>query len=497
MFRPAIQWFLLLTAGLFSSFSFAASTGIGANQTGAATVTLSLLDQVIGNSQAGRTPLLDMIVDAETDAQGRSTVRGVVDGPGPGSRRVPVEAASKVTARNLGKTVLRGLPILGTAITISELLEDLRAIEGPGGTVLMDGGQGPDLVTQVCTTATTGGFASSSSPRCARNTLELAEEFAGFLNETNHGDSPTPTVWGYSLVAGTTYRLTYRRCPGGSCGAIFNSITISTTSSQVTGCPEGQSVAFWDINRCTTSPESWAPTVEPLFLDRFEQYGNRAKFPAAVAEAIANGVPVDLDLPSVTGPSSVQGERVTTTNPDGTVTVRDTDHPLVYGPGPKYTWRDRVTERTYPPGATIPDPGEAPGEGSTPGPIVEGPGGGSGGSPAPEIITCGLPDTPACKIDESGTPSAPPPDVFGDPDASLDPLRTIIDQQPLEVEWTWAFTLPTGCEPFQVPGFEDIFPPLDMCQWQPMIHDLMSLIWIATGIWGSLSLVSRTLSGVN
>jgi hypothetical protein len=48
--------------------------------------------------------------------------------------------------------------------------------------------------------------------------------------------------------------------------------------------------------------------------------------------------------------------------------------------------------------------------------------------------------------------------------------------------WTWSFSLPTGCSAIAIGGGFNM--SLDVCQWQSMIHDLMSIAWILATIGG-------------
>jgi hypothetical protein len=130
-----------------------------------------------------------------------------------------------------------------------------------------------------------------------------------------------------------------------------------------------------------------------------------------------------------------------------------------------------------------------------------GSGGGGGSTPIEvEIETCGLPGKPPCKIDETGTPTP------GDLNAAGTDARAEIDQAEQEgkgliegmaqrtdgkPQWTWSFALPSGCSPYPLEAFAF---SIDICQWQPMIHDLMSLVWIAATIWACVAMVGATLN---
>lgn len=105
----------------------------------------------------------------------------------------------------------------------------------------------------------------------------------------------------------------------------------------------------------------------------------------------------------------------------------------------------------------------------------------------PFKMPCGVSGTAPCsvKLDESGTPPLPPRPL-GTAEDSLDAQKTAVGGAIDEAKviqlpaWTWTFQLPTGCTP--LPVFLDVI--LDPCEWQPMIHDLMSMIWAITGVFG-------------
>lgn len=111
-----------------------------------------------------------------------------------------------------------------------------------------------------------------------------------------------------------------------------------------------------------------------------------------------------------------------------------------------------------------------------------------------EDLECGLPDTPACRIDETGTPE--PPDDDGEsrfwelvPQCLQDDWKSCFPEFP-DVNWTFSF--PSGCSPISLGAFEDVgFSSVDLCQFQSTIHDLMSMVWAAAGLFGAVALISR------
>lgn len=117
-------------------------------------------------------------------------------------------------------------------------------------------------------------------------------------------------------------------------------------------------------------------------------------------------------------------------------------------------------------------------------------------NPAPlDLITCGLPGTPPCKIDETGTPTG-----VG---TSFDGSKTDLETQKTATAtaitgaasitapaWTFSFALPTGCAPYAT-GLRGFI--MNICPYQPIIHDLLSMVWAATTAFAMIGMVGRTI----
>lgn len=119
-------------------------------------------------------------------------------------------------------------------------------------------------------------------------------------------------------------------------------------------------------------------------------------------------------------------------------------------------------------------------------------------TPGEEQLACGAPGQPKCRIDESGTPSNAG-SIFAGANTNIDTQKSGLEaiiagantkQLP---SWSWSFQLPTSCAPIELEAFSDFLPSIDLCQFQPVIHDLMSLLWIACTIWSCISMVGRVL----
>jgi hypothetical protein len=129
-------------------------------------------------------------------------------------------------------------------------------------------------------------------------------------------------------------------------------------------------------------------------------------------------------------------------------------------------------------------------------------GGGGGGGGGDDIITCGLPNTPACKIDEEGTPDGADADTAAKAgiETEAGKLTTKLDEIVAGTgapDRTWGFDIsfPTTCVPFVITTRIWGTHVLDFCQWQPVVHDIMSLVWISTTLFLCIGMVFRAVTG--
>ena len=172
--------------------------------------------------------------------------------------------------------------------------------------------------------------------------------------------------------------------------------------------------------------------------------------------------------------------------------------------------KPKPPEAGNPPAGKKPDSGEGSGTGAgrTPSSGDGGPAGGpaaaagsgSGGSgtggdgtgtePGEEQANCGAPGQPKCSINEAGTPDGK--SAFDSANTGLDQnkdgwLAEISKVKDLTAPgWTWTFQLPSGCSPLDVPAFN---LTLDVCRFQPIIHDIMSMLWAIATVMGCALMV--------
>lgn len=55
----------------------------------------------------------------------------------------------------------------------------------------------------------------------------------------------------------------------------------------------------------------------------------------------------------------------------------------------------------------------------------------------------------------------------------------------------WAFALPSGCAQISTPAFAPFMSSIDVCQFQPIFHDVMSVVWMLGGLFGAISLFMK------
>lgn len=217
-----------------------------------------------------------------------------------------------------------------------------------------------------------------------------------------------------------------------------------------------------------------------------------------VEDLLLGGETVEPEALQVTGPAQVQGPTTTTTeikpNPEtgqnDTVETRtSTQYQLSYSDN-RITFKPTTTQTTYVNGRvvstrTVPTPNTEtkPQNPEKPQEI--------------KVETCGLPGKPACKIDETGTPEKHQDTHKEDVDASLSRVLDLAnnpkDFWPELPSINWAFKLPTGCTAIQTPAFAPFLSEIDVCKFRPIFHDIMSVVWIIGGIFGSIGLFWRSV----
>jgi hypothetical protein len=114
---------------------------------------------------------------------------------------------------------------------------------------------------------------------------------------------------------------------------------------------------------------------------------------------------------------------------------------------------------------------------------------------------CGGTNQPKCKIDETGTPTGA--DVDQGAKQSLDTESSKLDVKLSQVvagdgapdrSWGFSISFPSTCTPLQITTRSWGNFTLNFCQWQPIVHDLMSMVWAAFTIWICIGMVFRAVN---
>lgn len=119
--------------------------------------------------------------------------------------------------------------------------------------------------------------------------------------------------------------------------------------------------------------------------------------------------------------------------------------------------------------------------------------------------SCGGPGQPACntKIDETGTPNGDGADsasrASADAEAQklTDGIAGVVSGTGAPNSSTGFFSslsFPSNCTPFSVGNARWGTYTVNFCSFQPIVHDLMSMVWVFFTILGSLSMVFRTMN---
>lgn len=186
------------------------------------------------------------------------------------------------------------------------------------------------------------------------------------------------------------------------------------------------------------------------------------------------------------GPST-ETISVTKTRNNGTDTITDTITGSNNCTASDCTWNITSTSTSTSGGSS---------SGSQSGTVnADGSGDGDGEGTGEQGEPCGAPGQPVCrvKVDETGTPSGQGAfkGLNQQSDGVTESTRNTVEglKNWSIPSWSWTFQLPTGCAPLFLEAFAI---SLDICEYQPMIHDLMSMVWIAATISFLVALFIRT-----
>lgn len=439
-------------------------------------------------------------------ATGSSVLRDLLDKPfrpvDPGAD-FDIFTKRKVTPAMTARAVARALPGIGTAIVVAEFIEATGCKFNPQAIAIECEGdfQAEPAGEFVYRLNTNGQYYQSSGEAVAaevrrineavntplvggsvsRGTCTAGAVVGPWTNwtcvEVNRWAKDCPTCPAYSMPDNPNHAFQVGK---------FTPVQAGVTTAQ--GCefelmPDGS---------CAMRPDEdeWADKVE----NSPEAKGKAPNVPPFLDEV---GVDYETTPPvEVGGPSVAPGGRIVEqTNPDGSTTTVDRDWLMTYSPpgsaNPWYGWTPRDITRTTEPNVP-PAPYEPPDSGTGT------PGGPSGGTTTVttaqgEDLECGLPGFPPCKIDESGTPAPEVKDtaadaegVFADLKACVLSPSTCLPELP---SLNWSFALPTSCSVIHLPQYAPALTQIDVCQFQPVFHDIMGVFWAFAGLVGAIRMV--------
>jgi hypothetical protein len=384
--------------------------------------------------------------------------RGVGKVTTPSNRVIDVQATTRIPSGSVGAALGRFAQKVVTPLAVGVALYDLGKELG----FTLENSTGQLTVLQadptVCTVAPCTGwrgytngtvyasreaFLSANFPPQCRNRSVLNGSWTWFTGP------PLGTPIGSPLTA---------QCP--------NSQGQFTTVSVPPSTAAGIASSLQDFTDFIATKSGWPSS---------------SKVGDALKDAIASGETVDINTPTVSGPATSPGPITVVNNSNGTTTTTSTVH------NHNYTTNNVTTNTVKTTVVSNTSTGDEIGrtvETETP------PGGQN--PPMEFVMPCGVAGSPPCnvKIDETGMP--PPPNLTAQEtalDASKDGvLAKITDLQSWTPgEWTWTFSLPTGCAP--LPMYLGV--TVDVCQWQSVMHNIMGMIWALTGIAGLFAIFNR------
>lgn len=408
----------------------------------------------------------------------------------PGGKEYPVAIAKQVPKAALAKAVSKTLPIVGNAIAMAELLGALFPGEG------------------VHWENASGKWERSQTSERWYAYKETSDEMSGASATAVCGQVFGRVPWN----GGAPYWAVVGITEGGATCKLFSSqdnLYANVNLSRVVLPPSDIEITEGDVQVKLLTQPTMPPAVDDLIIDippealrvlAEETAAEPARPIAVTTDAVGTPQPSGITVPesvtTTTGTNS-QGQPITTTTTTQTI-VRPLEDGAIQHDEQTTTTTTTQTG-TNPDGSPITTTTTSTTTTqSTPAPPVTG-STGTSTPPTQEIITCGLPDTPPCKIDETGTPQADPAktqeeidSIYGQIKTCLQDIKTCLPALP---DLSWSFALPSGCSPLTFDTLVGTVIEIDMCQHQPTIHDLMSMLWAAAGLFGAVSLVARFSAG--
>lgn len=379
--------------------------------------------------------------------------------PTAGGSSIPISVAGQIAKPSvraaLGRFIARGMPLLNTGVALYDLAKELGYDASSSSTGAVSFSQNTDTSTYqiICQAGDIQGTMSSLAQRCTD----------ALTTYWRNGEYPTCS---YALtVNATSFSMGYN---GVQCGGYP-----TLSPSRLTNTTGPNPATAEQFLTSVDARPSWPPS---------------SALGPAVRDAVKSGQEVAVEPQAVTGPASQPVSQLTAVDPARNTSTQTTTVQN-YNYGPSSVTVTNVTTNITTDRATgvqtdngtktdvVKQPETLP-------PV-----------PAEKVVVCGLPDTPACKIDETGTkPDAG--DTYTQPKTELETAKTsatsaIADAANIATPaWSFTFQLPTGCAPY-VTGIKGVI--LNVCQYQPVMHSLLSAIWAAATVFCMIGMVGRTI----
>jgi len=368
---------------------------------------------------------------------------------------IPPATLAKIITRGLG-----AVSVLGAGVALYDLAQELGfLVQKDGAAVVVQKPPAESCVTGPCYEYRSTNWVDTGWLKPSAFDSAMRSQFVANSSPRNVTSSGVSgSVWAVSYV------LTAECCggvPAGTSGSATYNIQ-SREISPYSGTPTPSSMT--ELESAIASKSGWP---------------SNSKVSQAVADATAL-VPAGpfQATPQVTGPATSQGETKTVVNVDNSTTTTTTQHQHTYTGNTINTTTTTVTSTCTGGSCNTTTETETP-------KLDE----------QPFAMPCGVSGTPPCavKVDETGVPNAT--------DVNADRLRDLEEQNADWIEGlvaanpfpdiNWAFELPTACGVIPTPAFAPAVDGIDVCQFQPMFHELMTVVWMLGGLFGAISLFMR------
>lgn len=414
---------------------------------------------------SGGQPIISQGVPQVSSAGGPVRVERTFDLRNNSGGVLSASARVNVPPSVLSASLRRGMqlvPVLAAGVALYDVAQELGFVvsKGSGGALVV-----AQSIPGACVTpgGCTGYRWDASGFGSVGPTTNPAGSAicSGFVGRSYVNNGHTLTVTAASSPTNIDCNLTYTSTQGSCCGGFS---------------PAGRVTVAMPYNPSATNPSTETALADAIAAQ--SGWPSTSRVSRALADA-ANLEPVQFPAtPSVSGPATSPGTTSTRTNPDGSTTTTTETYNHTYS-GPNINTTTTTTSSTCTGGScntttTV----EAP--------KVE---------EQPFVMPCGVPGTPACAVavDETGVPTADDVQTDGPADAEAEFeswIEGIAAANPFP-DINWAFELPTACGVIPTPGLSPWIESIDVCQFQPMFHELMTVVWMLGGLFGAISLFMR------